>query len=137
MKKIPLLSKELFFPHFPNFYSFFPNFSQTIKKFLIFSSIKDPILNTYDPWHNIGSVSEKYNAELEKYVITDSDKLFKQKKISAEHFRSLMYMRYYHSLVHPGEPVGVLAAQSLGEPSTQMTLNTFHLAGRGKFFIFF
>lgn len=25
--------------------------------------------------------------------------------------------------------VGVIAAQSLGEPATQMTLNTFHLAG--------
>jgi len=26
----------------------------------------------------------------------------------------------------------VLAAQSVGEPSTQMTLNTFHMAGRGE-----
>ena len=34
--------------------------------------------------------------------------------------------------VDPGEPVGVLAAQSVGEPSTQMTLNTFHFAGRGE-----
>ena len=31
--------------------------------------------------------------------------------------------------VAPGEMVGVLAAQSIGEPATQMTLNTFHLAG--------
>lgn len=30
---------------------------------------------------------------------------------------------------HPGEMVGALAAQSLGEPATQMTLNTFHYAG--------
>ncbi len=30
---------------------------------------------------------------------------------------------------HPGEMVGALAAQSLGEPATQMTLNTFHHAG--------
>ena len=29
----------------------------------------------------------------------------------------------------PGEPVGLIAAQSLGEPSTQMTLNTFHHTG--------
>jgi DNA-directed RNA polymerase II subunit RPB1 len=29
----------------------------------------------------------------------------------------------------PGEQVGIIAAQSIGEPSTQMTLNTFHLAG--------
>ena len=27
--------------------------------------------------------------------------------------------------------VGCVAAQSVGEPSTQMTLNTFHLAGHG------
>jgi DNA-directed RNA polymerase I subunit RPA1 len=36
------------------------------------------------------------------------------------------------SLAHPGEAVGLLASQSVGEPSTQMTLNTFHLAGRGE-----
>jgi len=28
--------------------------------------------------------------------------------------------------------VGLVAAQSIGEPSTQMTLNTFHFAGRGE-----
>ena len=33
------------------------------------------------------------------------------------------------SVVDPGEAVGIVAAQSIGEPSTQMTLNTFHLAG--------
>ncbi|KAL7982998.1 hypothetical protein Chor_013604 [Crotalus horridus] len=33
------------------------------------------------------------------------------------------------SKAHPGEMVGALAAQSLGEPATQMTLNTFHYAG--------
>lgn len=35
------------------------------------------------------------------------------------------------SVAHPGENVGTIAAQSIGEPSTQMTLNTFHLAGHG------
>jgi DNA-directed RNA polymerase I subunit RPA1 len=35
------------------------------------------------------------------------------------------------SVVQPGENVGTIAAQSIGEPSTQMTLNTFHLAGHG------
>ena len=33
--------------------------------------------------------------------------------------------------MEPGEAVGCTAAQSIGEPSTQMTLNTFHLAGHG------
>eukprot|EP00667_Euglena_gracilis_P002050 EG_transcript_2051 len=36
---------------------------------------------------------------------------------------------YTKALVEPGEPVGLIAAQSVGEPSTQMTLNTFHHAG--------
>ncbi|MEM3948094.1 MAG: DNA-directed RNA polymerase subunit A'' [Zestosphaera sp.] len=36
---------------------------------------------------------------------------------------------YLESLVDPGEPVGTVAAQSIGEPGTQMTLRTFHFAG--------
>jgi DNA-directed RNA polymerase II subunit RPB1 len=37
--------------------------------------------------------------------------------------------RYIQATVHPGEMVGAIAAQSIGEPATQMTLNTFHYAG--------
>lgn len=33
------------------------------------------------------------------------------------------------SVVHPGDMCGVMAAQSIGEPATQMTLNTFHNTG--------
>ena len=36
---------------------------------------------------------------------------------------------YNKAVVHPGEMVGMIAAQSIGEPTTQMTLNTFHFAG--------
>lgn len=36
---------------------------------------------------------------------------------------------YNKALVDPGEPVGTVAAQSIGEPGTQMTLSTFHYAG--------
>lgn len=56
----------------------------------------------------------------------------KKKHIDDEDFMKLMNHKYFSSLAQPGEPVGVLAAQSVGEPSTQMTLNTFHLAGRGE-----
>ena len=38
-------------------------------------------------------------------------------------------LRYKQAIVHPGEMVGVVAGQSIGEPTTQLTLNTFHLAG--------
>lgn len=36
-------------------------------------------------------------------------------------------LKYKQALVHPGEMVGVIAGQSIGEPTTQLTLNTFHL----------
>jgi DNA-directed RNA polymerase II subunit RPB1 len=36
---------------------------------------------------------------------------------------------YKKSIVTPGEMVGIIAGQSIGEVSTQMTLNTFHFAG--------
>ena len=41
----------------------------------------------------------------------------------------MLLVKNWQSWVQPGELVGILAAQSIGEPSTQMTLNTFHLAG--------
>lgn len=43
----------------------------------------------------------------------------------------LMQIRtaYMRAIVHPGEMVGLVAAQSIGEPTTQLTLNTFHFSG--------
>ncbi|KAK5964405.1 DNA-directed RNA polymerase subunit [Trichostrongylus colubriformis] len=46
--------------------------------------------------------------------------------------RRSLFWKGMRSLAEPGENVGLLAAQSIGEPSTQMTLNTFHFAGRGE-----
>lgn len=40
-----------------------------------------------------------------------------------------VYSEYISSLVNPGESVGIISAESIGEPSTQMTLNTKLLAG--------
>jgi DNA-directed RNA polymerase subunit A' len=42
---------------------------------------------------------------------------------------SLTTENYRKSLVEPGEAIGIIAAQSIGEPGTQMTLRTFHYAG--------
>ena len=36
---------------------------------------------------------------------------------------------YLRTLAEPGMSIGVIAAESVGEPSTQMTLDTFHFAG--------
>jgi len=42
---------------------------------------------------------------------------------------NLTLENYKRALVEPGEAVGIVAAQSMGEPGTQMTLRTFHYAG--------
>ena len=41
----------------------------------------------------------------------------------------ILVTKNWQAWAQPGEQVGIIAAQSIGEPSTQMTLNTFHLAG--------
>ncbi|XP_067948896.1 DNA-directed RNA polymerase II subunit RPB1-like [Watersipora subatra] len=61
-----------------------------------------------------------------------SRKVIEEHRLSAEAFEWLIgeiETRFQQAHAHPGEMVGALAAQSLGEPATQMTLNTFHYAG--------
>jgi DNA-directed RNA polymerase subunit A" len=41
--------------------------------------------------------------------------------------------RYLDTRVDPLDPVGTVSAQSIGEPGTQMTMNTFHYAGVAEF----
>ena len=50
-------------------------------------------------------------------------------KNAFEYIVEQIYNKFNNAIVNPGEMVGAISAQSLGEPATQMTLNTFHLAG--------
>ena len=45
---------------------------------------------------------------------------------------SFIEKRYKESLAQPGEAVGIIAAQSIGEPGTQLTLRTKHYAGAAE-----
>ncbi len=106
-----------------------------------------PVLSEYSPSRNLGSMSEKYAKKLQNYTEDEQKRLFIPKKagsdwtppqgmkkenmVTADTFLQMSRMRYLHSLVDPGEAVGLMASQGVGEPSTQMTLNTFHLAGHG------
>ena len=53
------------------------------------------------------------------------------KKILIMLVETIIYM-YKKAIVSPGEMVCIIAAQSIGEPTTQMTLNTFHYSGVGS-----
>ncbi|RZR76521.1 hypothetical protein BHM03_00001335 [Ensete ventricosum] len=61
-----------------------------------------------------------------------SKRVTKEHRLSREAFEWVVgeiESRFVQSLVAPGEMIGCVAAQSIGEPATQMTLNTFHYAG--------
>lgn len=88
----------------------------------------DPLLSKHSPDNSLGAISENYSKAIEEYIDNDPDQLI-DTVISEEEFRKLAHLKYLQSLIQPGEAVGVLAGQGIGEPSTQMTLNTFHFAG--------
>lgn len=95
----------------------------------------DPALSVFSPSRWAGSTSEKFWTAQKKYCDDNKDKLLTNKKkgiegiIKRKNFEALLDVRYLKSVIEAGEAVGVVAGQSVGEPSTQMTLNTFHLAG--------
>ena len=53
----------------------------------------------------------------------------KLNKLSFNYVLEQIRVKFLNSIAHPSEMVGVVAAQSIGEPCTQLTLNTFHSAG--------
>jgi DNA-directed RNA polymerase II subunit RPB1 len=65
------------------------------------------------------------------YYLTPKDLLITKRfnKSALKMLIEQIVFTYKKAVVAPGEMVGIIAAQSIGEPTTQMTLNTFHLAG--------
>ncbi|KAI0335618.1 beta and beta-prime subunits of DNA dependent RNA-polymerase [Cubamyces sp. BRFM 1775] len=102
-----------------------------------------PALSKYPPQRYLGSTSELFADKVDDYVKKNPHGLLREKgddalpikrrkaPLSKKNFQLLTSVKYMRSLVEPGEAVGLLASQGVGEPSTQMTLNTFHFAGHG------
>ncbi|KZT29285.1 beta and beta-prime subunits of DNA dependent RNA-polymerase [Neolentinus lepideus HHB14362 ss-1] len=104
----------------------------------------EPALSRFSPSRCLGSTSEKFAEKVAEYVKANPQNLLRSKdgndkvEVKRRHpllhtktFQLLMNVKYMRSLIEPGEAVGLLASQGVGEPSTQMTLNTFHFAGHG------
>jgi DNA-directed RNA polymerase subunit A" len=53
-------------------------------------------------------------------------------KAEADKLAEIVKTKYDERIVEPGEAVGIIAAQSLGEPGTQLTLRTKHFAGAAE-----
>lgn len=106
----------------------------------------DPVTSKFRPCSDFTAISENLEILMYDYM---KDRSTRKKEILKvveddvvkneideselmDKINDLIGVKYMQSLCQPGEPVGLLAAQSIGEPSTQMTLNTFHFAGRGE-----
>ncbi|KAM4708710.1 DNA-directed RNA polymerase I subunit RPA1 isoform 2-T2 [Discoglossus pictus] len=97
--------------------------------------IPDPCLAVCRPDLYFGSVSETFQNKVDQFGHQwqeMSSSSFDKSRLPFDKLKTLLHLKWQRALCDPGEAVGLLAAQSIGEPSTQMTLNTFHFAGRGE-----
>lgn len=72
-----------------------------------------------------------YTKEIQKIIgefFFSRKNFFHEKRPKGE--KNLFFWAFTKNFFEPGEPIGLITGQSLGEPCTQMTLNTFHFAGK-------
>ncbi len=80
----------------------------------------------------VKSIVEKYGKNLNPRMKSNLEKALLENRLSKEGAEKVMKKALDlidRALAEPGEAVGVVTAQSIGEPGTQMTLRTFHFAG--------
>ncbi|MGB9785159.1 MAG: DNA-directed RNA polymerase subunit A'' [Fervidicoccaceae archaeon] len=80
----------------------------------------------------IEKINERSKGILPERIVKELAEKLKGKNVTEEEFNKIIDLTietYLNSLVEPGEPIGTVTAQSIGEPGTQMTLRTFHYAG--------
>jgi DNA-directed RNA polymerase subunit A" len=75
----------------------------------------------------------EYADRLPKKILEDmQDYLEKKGGINQAKLKKILdstVLEYRDARIQQGEAVGIISAESIGEPGTQMTLNTFHFAG--------
>jgi DNA-directed RNA polymerase subunit A' len=80
----------------------------------------------------IKGIVAKYAENLNHRMKNNLEKALLENRLSKEGVEKVMKKvldLIDRALAEPGEAVGVVTAQSIGEPGTQMTLRTFHFAG--------
>ncbi len=89
---------------------------------------------TYE--RKIKNIVYSYLDRLPESILKEIEEIALREKLSEQELYAFIeecVKEYNNALVEPGEAVGMVAAQSIGEPSTQMTLRTFHFAGVREF----
>eukprot|EP01134_Creolimax_fragrantissima_P007036 CFRG7036T1 len=74
--------------------------------------------------------SDNNSLSLDQRILLDAVNSIKRlSSTQIDRFMHTCVKKYAEARQQPATPVGALAAQSIGEPATQMTLKTFHFAG--------
>ncbi len=108
----------------------------------ILLSLKDRIIGRFSA-EDVYSPSGELLVRKNEYIDLEKAKLIEKSGVKRIRIRSPMTCRAdkgicqkcygedlaTHSLVNIGEAVGIIAAQSIGEPGTQLTMRTFHTGG--------
>ncbi len=82
------------------------------------------VMERTHPHHKIWCALLRFHLAPHKLIIEE-----RFTKDAFEVLIELIVVGHMKAWVQPGDQVGIVAAQSIGEPATQMTLNTFHQAG--------
>jgi len=82
------------------------------------------ILTFTHSYHKIWAALLRFHLAPHKLIVKE-----RFTKAAFEMLMELIVANHMKAWVQPGDQVGIVAAQSIGEPATQMTLNTFHQAG--------
>jgi DNA-directed RNA polymerase I subunit RPA1 len=80
------------------------------------------VTQNYLPASNLGAITERLDDLIRSYITTHGK--LDRTKMNKRLFEKMIHFKSLKSCIDPGESVGILAAQSIGEPSTQMTLNS-------------
>ena len=70
--------------------------------------------------------------ELPEIVLNEIEEIASKKRLSQDNRKKLVdeIKKYYaEGKFEPGEAIGIISAQSISEPATQMTMRTYHFAG--------
>lgn len=82
------------------------------------------IITRTHPYHKIWCSLLRFHLAPHKLIVKE-----RFTKDAFDTLIEIIVVSHMKTWVQPGDQVGIIAAQSIGEPSTQMTLNTFHQAG--------
>jgi DNA-directed RNA polymerase beta' subunit len=111
-----------------HFYRALNRSDRSVKRLLTSEEIEF-MVDFIEPRPNLPKEMEESIVKKKKEGIMNQLKCIKIYETLIPELKEEIHRQYVDSIICPGECVGIIGAQSMGEFSTQATLNTFHVAG--------